>query len=344
MYATPPQWTEPPQWGASSPVPPQQRVGRPPPPPPNQANLQEAIAAQWADLRRQVVDRALEMNIRHSGIAWAAADDGKLPLSPNAVAYHFYDIDYDRIYAMRDLRAGAASQRDQEAERTGDVRPGHSKDMPMANTYLHPGYDQVLGLSGPEIDYFKLHTATRVFLLGDEIAEIPALLRRLHRIARAHLARGPLDVRSTRHMSTNCEPSMQPGAYFLGLTVSTLDAPGQPWSQSRAHPDARLKGQLVVPGRTFTYLADRTHIIVDRPAQATGYQPPRVRSIGTMTSRFLRASGQPWTPIDKPHPVEYEGGRMVGGDLPSADTWRAMYDLFDVIAAAEARRQALSKR
>lgn len=108
-----------------------------------------------------------------------------------------------------------------------------------------------------------LRTATRLFLAGPESRDLHRILGKLTQIADRHLQEGAFDAVATL---TDKHDQMSPGAQYLGLGISSLDAIQGTWEETqRTALDA-----LDVPGRIFLELVDGTRVIVDRARNYPG--------------------------------------------------------------------------
>ncbi len=104
---------------------------------------------------------------------------------------------------------------------------------------------------------YQLATATRMFLDGGEVENLPRLLYQLHGIGSEFLRSGGFDPRA--QMADRVEP-MPRDARYIGLGVSSLDTPTGTWREARQTAD----GPLNTPGRCFGLLADGSRLLCDR--------------------------------------------------------------------------------
>jgi hypothetical protein len=107
---------------------------------------------------------------------------------------------------------------------------------------------------------YRLACATRMFLDGDDVRDLPQLLYQLVGIAHGYREAGRFDPRS--QMAIRVEP-MSRQAVYVGVGLSSLDTPSGSWSQvldAGATP-------INIPGRCFAYLSDDGMLLCDRRGQ-----------------------------------------------------------------------------
>jgi len=104
---------------------------------------------------------------------------------------------------------------------------------------------------------YRLATATRMFLDGSDVDNLPRLLYEMRGIGAGFLDAGGFDPRS--QMADRVE-SMPPDARYIGLGVSSLDTPTGAWREMLQTSD----GPLNIPGRCYALLADSSRILCDR--------------------------------------------------------------------------------
>jgi len=102
-----------------------------------------------------------------------------------------------------------------------------------------------------------LRTATRLFLDGAEVQDLPRLLYDLVGVARGYVHESRFDPRT--QMADRVEP-MPVRASYIGLGVSTLDTPAGVWTETRSSAGS----ELAVPGRCFALLVDGSMLLCDR--------------------------------------------------------------------------------
>jgi hypothetical protein len=107
---------------------------------------------------------------------------------------------------------------------------------------------------------YTLKTATRLFLDGPEVADLPRLLYDLAEVVRRHRRGGPYDPRA---LADRIE-EMSPQAAYIGVAVSSLDTPAGYW----AHVRQQVSGSIDVPGRCYALLSDGTMLLMDRGGQS----------------------------------------------------------------------------
>jgi hypothetical protein len=171
-----------------------------------------------------------------------AAEDGPEAHDPAVVELRNQVV--DRLRVMNAKHAQQAWDR-----RHGDPIGPHALALfyaaPTITTGGRPGY--------------QLATATRLFLAGSDVDDLPRLLYRLAGIAAALARTDAFDPRV--QMADRSEP-MPHAARYIGLGVSSLDTEAGTWAQVRQEAD----GIIDIPGRSFAYLADGTFLQVDRRA------------------------------------------------------------------------------
>ncbi len=127
-----------------------------------------------------------------------------------------------------------------------------------------------------------LRTATRLFLDGAEVQDLPRLLYDLVGVARGYLHGGRFDPRT--QMADRVEP-MSPLASYIGIGVSTLDTPAGTWTEVRSSAGSELE----VPGRCVALLVDGTMLLCDRGGerQFGAFEISSTQSLDVVP-------GQPW--------------------------------------------------
>ncbi len=106
---------------------------------------------------------------------------------------------------------------------------------------------------------YTLKTATRLFLAGPEVDDLPQLLADLTDVV-TRSPRGQLDCRTLADRAED----MTAGSTYIGLAISSLDTPVGTWAELRQ----RVAGSIDVPGRCFSYLDDGTMLLMDRGGQS----------------------------------------------------------------------------
>jgi hypothetical protein len=110
---------------------------------------------------------------------------------------------------------------------------------------------------------YKVAAATRLFLDGDDVRNLPRLLYEMIGIARDYHARGAFDPRLTM---TDRQEEMSVHAEYIGLGVSTLDTPWTPWYEALEN----AAGPLDIPGCGYVMLIDGTRMVVERGGSSSG--------------------------------------------------------------------------
>lgn len=103
---------------------------------------------------------------------------------------------------------------------------------------------------GPSDAFDLLRVATRMFLAGEDVADLHSVVRQLHVLAREYWDMGRFDPRD--QLSTRVE-SMSPDADYVGLGVATLN-PGDVTLDGAVFSDNR-------PFRGIAALSDGTRLI-----------------------------------------------------------------------------------
>jgi hypothetical protein len=106
---------------------------------------------------------------------------------------------------------------------------------------------------------YALKTATRLFLAGPEVDDLPQLLADLTDVV-ARALHGRLDCRFLADRTED----MSAGANYVGIAVSSLDTPAGRWADVRQ----RVAGSIDVPGRCYCLLSDSTMLLMDRGGQS----------------------------------------------------------------------------
>ncbi|HKT05214.1 MAG TPA: hypothetical protein VJT31_37335 [Rugosimonospora sp.] len=103
---------------------------------------------------------------------------------------------------------------------------------------------------------WRIATATRLFLDGPEVGDLPRLLFEQVRIADEYRRGGMLDP---RHQLANRAEATTGDARYFGLGVSTVDLPEYPWVRQR-----QSHSGFDIVGRCFALLMDGTWLLLDR--------------------------------------------------------------------------------
>jgi hypothetical protein len=171
---------------------------------------------------------------------------------------------------------------------------------------------------------WRIRTATRLFLDGPEVANLPRLLAAQARIAEAYRHGRGLDART--HLATRVEP-MTMRARYHGVGVSTLDLPGRPWAQQRY-----CSTEYDIFGHCYALLADGTWLLAHRglPEQPTGLRIWSSHTLETAPGSSMRrwywgrhlsdladpATRHIWQPLHALHQVLTAAHHPGGGHAP----------------------------
>jgi hypothetical protein len=166
---------------------------------------------------------------------------------------------------------------------------------------------------------YTLRTATRLFLAGPEVDDLPRLL---HDMAGVVSRQGPGGY-DPRVLADRTE-EMSPGAFYVGLAVSSLDTPAGPWS----HLKQRLAGSIDVPGRCYALLTDDTMVLLDRGGESR-FGHFEVRATDSL-DEIPGESMQRWT---------YDRSLREMSDPATSDIWRGMLELHNTIMGRAADEQ-----
>lgn len=166
---------------------------------------------------------------------------------------------------------------------------------------------------------YTLRTATRLFLAGPEVDDLPRLL---HDMADVVSRQGPGN-HDPRLLADRTE-EMTPGSFYIGLAVSSLDTPAGPWS----HLKQRLAGSIDVPGRCYALLTDDTMVLLDRGGESQ-FGHFEVRATDSL-DEIPGDSMQRWT---------YDRSLREMSDPATSDIWRGMLELHNTIMGRAADEQ-----
>jgi hypothetical protein len=165
---------------------------------------------------------------------------------------------------------------------------------------------------------YRLACATRIFLDGEEVQNLPHLLYELGVIAEGYGAAGGFDPRS--QMATRVEP-MSSDAVYIGVGVSTLDTPSGAWAEV---VDSGI-GPVNIPGRCFAYLSDGGMLLCDRRGQDE-YGAFHIVSTHTLDISF-----------GVPHRTWRWGHHLPALDDPATrDTWGWLMHLHKLVTGVRA--------
>ncbi|HET9516816.1 MAG TPA: hypothetical protein VFO77_03720 [Actinoplanes sp.] len=158
---------------------------------------------------------------------------------------------------------------------------------------------------------YTLRTATRLFLAGPEVDDLPRLLQDLAAVVGAQAA-GGFDPRTIADRAEE----MSPSSFYVGLAVSSLDTPAGPW----AHQRQRLAGSIDVPGRCYALLTDDTMVLMDRGGEQK-FGHFEVRATDSL-DEIPGDSMQRWT---------YDRSLRELKDPATSGVWRGMRELHNRI-------------
>jgi hypothetical protein len=158
---------------------------------------------------------------------------------------------------------------------------------------------------------YTLRTATRIFLAGPEVDDLPRLLHDMADVVGRQRA-GSYDPR----ILADRTEEMSPGSFYVGLAVSSLDTPAGPW----AHLRQRLAGSIDVPGRCYALLTDDTMMLMDRGGESK-FGHFEVRCTDSL-DEIPGDSMQRWI---------YDRSLRDLGDPETSHIWRGMLELHNTI-------------
>jgi hypothetical protein len=159
----------------------------------------------------------------------------------------------------------------------------------------------------------KVVAATRIVPDTPDVRVLPMLLFRLARLARERYVPTPGGFDPAVHMSVYHDASATKAEY-IGVGVSTLDTPAQPWEQACA----KAEDIDDLGGRMYVLLADQTAMLVDRPSARTGRRDLGIHSTGDLN--YLDAlANRMWT-----------GHHNVSTMPAEQEVWDLMYELHQV--------------
>jgi hypothetical protein len=153
----------------------------------------------------------------------------------------------------------------------------------LAFLYAQPGPDSTK-------PWLTVSAATKLWLAGDDTADLPRLLFTLNQTLAHHLdAPQSFDVRT--QLANRTDPTMTANAWYVGLGVSSLDTSAGAWQQVVRQVDSDLD----IPSITRIALIDGTIIVAER-CGASDFHQLRVVSTQPLSighdTRFLT-----WTAV-----------------------------------------------
>jgi hypothetical protein len=158
---------------------------------------------------------------------------------------------------------------------------------------------------------YTLRTATRLFLAGPEVDDLPRLLQDLATVV-ARQQPGGADPRALADRSED----MTANAFYVGLAVSSLDTPAAPWAYVRQ----RAAGSIDVPGRCYAVLTDDSMVLMDRGGESQ-FGHFAVRATDSL-DEIPGESMQRWT---------YDRTLRDLTDPGTSDNWRGLLSLHNTI-------------
>jgi hypothetical protein len=158
---------------------------------------------------------------------------------------------------------------------------------------------------------YTLRTATRLFLAGSEVDDLPRLLHDMAVVVGKQKP-GSYDPR----VLADRTEEMSAGSFYVGLAVSSLDTPAGPWS----HVRQRVAGSIDVPGRCYALLTDDTMVLMDRGGEQK-FGHFEVRATDSL-DEIPGDSMQRWT---------YDRSLRDMNDPATSDIWHGMLELHNTI-------------
>ncbi|GAA0805973.1 hypothetical protein [Spirilliplanes yamanashiensis] len=246
---------------------------------------------------------------------WGAAPEPAAPPAPPADPAPAPSPYADPVYRTHD--PAAADLRSQVVRRIRFMNFRHAEHA-WERRYRDPIGPHALAFLYAEPARGKpprnaLKTATRLFLAGPEVDDLPQLLADLTQVVTA-APHGRLDCRTL----TDRAEDMTPGATYMGVAVSSLDTPAGRWADVRQ----QVAGSIDVPGRCYALLADGTMILMDRGGQSR-FGHFEVRSTDSL-DEIPGDSMQRWT---------YDRSLADLADPATYDIWVRLRGLHDAVVA-----------
>ena len=173
--------------------------------------------------------------------------------------------------------------------------------------------------------HYVLVSATRMFLDGSDVDDLPQLLYDLTGIAETYLKSGQLDPRT--QMAQRVEP-MSPAAMYIGVGISSLDTYPVGSQSGRWREVAKVAaGPADIPGRCFAVLVDNTMLLLDRRGRREfgAFHITCTHDLNTMPGRWT----QPWV-WDRDLPAMR--------DPLTRDTWQLLARLNHLVREADRGR------
>jgi hypothetical protein len=130
----------------------------------------------------------------------------------------------------------------------------------LAFLYAQPGPDSTK-------PWLTVSAATKLWLAGDDTADLPRLLFTLNQTLAQHLdAPQPFNVRT--QLANRADPTMAANSWYVGLGVSSLDTSTGTWRQVVRQVDSDLE----IPSVIRIALIDGTIIIAERRGASDFHQ------------------------------------------------------------------------
>jgi len=173
--------------------------------------------------------------------------------------------------------------------------------------------------------HYVLVSATRMFLDGSDVDDLPQLLYDLTGIAETYLKSGQLDPRT--QMAQRVEP-MSPAAMYIGVGISSLDTYPVGSQSGRWREVAKVAaGPADIPGRCFAVLVDNTMLLLDRRGRREfgAFHITCTHDLNTMPGRWT----QPWV---------WDRDLAAMRDPLTRDTWQLLARLNHLVREADRGR------
>lgn len=155
-----------------------------------------------------------------------------------------------------------------------------------------------------------LRSATRLFLDGPDVTDLPRLLYDLAKVVHQQRDAGSADPLALADRSE----TMSAAAAYVGIGVSSLDTPHGTWQQTRH----TITNSLDIPGRCYALLADGTFLLLDRGGEDR-FTELTIRSTRSLDVR----PGQPsvrW---------QFDSALAALSDPDTRRTWQRLQQLHD---------------
>jgi hypothetical protein len=173
--------------------------------------------------------------------------------------------------------------------------------------------------------HYVLRSATRMFLDGSDVDDLPQLLYDLTGIAETYLKAGNLDPRS--QMAQRAD-RMSPAAMYIGVGISSLDTYPVGSHSGRWRDIAKLAtGPADIPGRCFAVLVDNTMLLLDRRGRREfgAFHITSTHDLNIVPGRWT----QPWV---------WDRDLAAMRDPLTRDTWQLLARLNHLVREADRGR------